>query len=345
MSRPVSGGRVRVVVARPTPVARARLAEALAGDPHLAVVGTAATGHEAVRITARLRPSIVLLDAGIGDPGVVETTRAIMIDHPTPVVVVADAADRLEAAFAALTAGAVSVQREPPGGASGAEARFAAVVRALADVALVRRRARPSAPPSATRRGRARVAAVAGSTGGPAALQRLLIGLPQGFDLPMLVVQHLPPGHTAQFVEWLGRSTRRCVRLAEDGQPLTLGHVHVAPDEAHLAVTPEGLLRIERSEPVDGFRPSATVLFASVARAYGRDAVGLVLSGMGSDGVAGLAELRDAGGWILVQDQATSVVFGMPGAAVAAGVAHETVPLDRLAERLAAVGASTASRS
>lgn len=329
---------VRVVVARPDAEARERVIVALRADPRLTVVGTARTGAEAVRAVTRTQPSLVLLDATLSGPGVVDTTHDIMSTVATPIVVLADPSSEGAEALAALDAGAVSVQREPSG--TGPEAvRFSSVIIALADVAIVRRRATrsPERPPPPRSAEHAQVVAIAASTGGPAALQCLLTDLPERFDLPVLLVQHLPNGYTEQFARWLGEASAFQTVVAEDGTPLKPRHVHIAPDDMHLTVTADGLIGLTDSAPVDGFRPSATVLFRSVAEAYGPRAVGVVLSGMGRDGVEGLRALRASGARVLAQDEVTSVVFGMPGEAVAAGVVDDVAPVGLIAARLLAV--------
>lgn len=337
---------VGVLLAEPSTDAREEIATLLAREPGLVVVGTASTGEEAIERAARLRPSVIVLGAGLGGPGVAATTRRIMTHDPRPIIVVTsgDAAE-LRHADRALEEGALSVQHvavgtDDPGGRDpatrGANARFAVVVKALADVSLVRRRPRDGAPSRGAPAPRQlRMVAVAGSTGAPVALQQLLAGLPADLPVPVLAVQHLPPGYVETFVNWLDMATRLRVSVAADGHRPQAGEVLLAADGAHLRLDDHG--RIERSDtaPVDGFRPSASVLFDSVARVHGPDVLALVLSGMGRDGVEGLRRVRATGGHVVAQDEESSVVFGMPGAAVAAGLADQVVPGDQLAALVA----------
>jgi two-component system chemotaxis response regulator CheB len=178
------------------------------------------------------------------------------------------------------------------------------------------------------------VLAIAASTGGPAALHRILSELPATFPLPILVVQHIALGFAQGLATWLGSVTPLRVKVAEDGEKLRAGTVYIAPDDRHLGVDAEHHARISNVAPVGGFRPSGTYLFRSVARAYGTACAAAILTGMGQDGLDGLRELHGSGGWVLAQDETTSVVYGMPGVVVSAGLADEVVPLAQMASRL-----------
>jgi two-component system chemotaxis response regulator CheB len=175
--------------------------------------------------------------------------------------------------------------------------------------------------------------AIASSTGGPAAVHRLLSELPGDFPAPILVVQHIARGFLAGFAAWLNDASALHVAVARDGEPLESGRVYVAPEDRHLGVSPQLTAVASGGPPIGGFRPAATHLFASLA-GLGGSGVAVLLTGMGADGVEGLHALRRAGGRVLVQDEESSVVFGMPGAAIAAGLATEVLPLGRIAARL-----------
>jgi two-component system chemotaxis response regulator CheB len=179
-----------------------------------------------------------------------------------------------------------------------------------------------------------KVVAIATSTGGPAALYRLFSDLPGDFPAPILVVQHITRGFVAGLVDWLNKAAGVRVKLAERGEPLKPSTGYLAPDDFHLGVTAQGEVVLAADPPVGGFRPSGTYLFESAARAYGAAAVAVILTGMGEDGVEGLRAVRQAGGRILAQDEASSVIFGMPGAAVAAGLADQVLPLADIPSRL-----------
>jgi len=179
-----------------------------------------------------------------------------------------------------------------------------------------------------------RVVAVAASTGGPAALQQILQALPRDFPVPILAVQHIARGFAAGLAEWLNASCDLRVKLAEHDESLRERTVYLAPDDQHLGISRHGRVALSEAPAILGFRPSATHLFESAARAVGPGVVAAVLTGMGADGVAGLAAVRGAGGVIIAQDEASSVVYGMPGEAVAAGVVDLVVPVNEVAARL-----------
>jgi two-component system chemotaxis response regulator CheB len=184
--------------------------------------------------------------------------------------------------------------------------------------------------PPPPRSGRIAAVTVAASTGGPDALARVLTGLPANLPVPVLVVQHMPPVFTKMFAERLDRSSALRVVEATDGMPVTAGTVYIAPGDRHLTVTGRGssvTTRLTEAPPENSCRPAADVLFRSVAQLYGANTLAVVLTGMGQDGKRGAEELRTAGAEVVAQDQASSVVWGMPGAVVGAGLAHAVLPL------------------
>lgn len=337
------GQRVRVVVAEDSVTARHLLVTLLCDDPAIEVVGEAANGLEALDLTRRLRPSVVVMDIRMPVMDGFEATKRIMIEVPTPVVIVTAAADaEVEFGLRAVQLGALTLLPKPtaPGDPAfpAQAARLVSLVKAFSDVKVVRRRdADITAPPgrAAPVAGRTvEIVAVAASTGGPAALYQLLERLPRTCSAPFLVVQHIAEGFTAGLVAWLGSGTPLPVKVAEHGEPLAAGTIYVAAEQRHLEVTDQGTVALSNEPAVGGFRPSATVLFRSVAAHYGPAAAVVVLTGMGRDGLEGVVAVRDAGGHVLAQDEATSVVFGMPGVVVAEGLADVVGPVEVLADRL-----------
>jgi two-component system, chemotaxis family, protein-glutamate methylesterase/glutaminase len=335
---------IPVLVVDDSPTARAMVRAILRLDPDMEVVGEASDGQEAVDLVKRLRPRVITMDMQMPRMDGLQAIQEIMIESPTPIVVVTGSmrAGDVEASLQALRAGAVSILRKPPGPASpahGVEAqRLVETVRAMADVKVVgRARRTPPQPPAAPAPQpgvRAGVVAVAASTGGPAALHRLLSELPPNFGVPMLVVQHMSPGFVPGLAKWLAAASDLEVRVATQGDRLQANTVYLAPDDHHLGVTTPAIIELSTAPPIGGFRPSATFLFESVARAFGRAALAVVLTGMGDDGLTGLRSVRSAGGRIVAQGEESSVIFGMPGAAVAAGLADRTVELGELASHL-----------
>ncbi|MCC6747092.1 MAG: chemotaxis-specific protein-glutamate methyltransferase CheB [Deltaproteobacteria bacterium] len=336
---------MRVLVAEDSLTARQLLVAVLEEDPELQVVGQAGNGVEAVALTKSLRPDLVTMDLHMPLLDGFEATKQIMIEAPTPIVIVSasEQVGEVKLAMHALRVGALTVLEKPvsPAAPEFAElcATLRSTVKALAYVKVVRRwRERTTAEVALAPRPEpvagVRLVALAASTGGPAVLQRLLGELPGTFPVPIAVVQHIARGFVPGFVAWLNTGCPLQVRLAHDGEALLPGHVYLAPEEHHLGVTEALRAHLTTSPPVGGFRPSATQLFASAAQHLGGQVVAAILTGMGNDGVEGLVALRRAGGIVLAQDEASSVVYGMPGAAVAAGAVHEVLPVSRLAERI-----------
>jgi two-component system chemotaxis response regulator CheB len=340
----VSGpqGPVTVVIAEDSTTARALLVSICDADPGITVVGQAADGMEAVRLTRQLRPSIVLMDVYMPVLDGLEATKQIMREQPTPILMVT-AGTRpgdVEVGLSALRFGALSVLPKPQALGTPefdrAARHLVAMVKALADVKVIRRRTRESPTTTRTPGGQRRLVAVAASTGGPPALCRFLQELPPALPVPVIVVQHIVEGFLPGLAGWLRNEVPFRVVEAAHGQRLEAGSVYLAPDGYHLRVEGDLYARLTRTEPVSGFRPSATVMFRSVAESVGAAGIGVVLTGMGDDGLDGMRALHAAGGLILAQDKETSVVHGMPRVVAEAGLADVVGPVGRLAAEVAA---------
>jgi two-component system chemotaxis response regulator CheB len=338
---------IRVLVADDSRAFRAILRTILGRSPEIEVVGEAQDGQEAVDQVLALRPDVVTMDVRMPGKDGLQAIDEIMRRRPTPVVVVSAEAgpERQEVSFRALELGAVEVLAKPRADALGRFEREAEeirmAVRAVAGVKLVtrHRRSAPKAtappfprPPGLPERA-PRVLGIAASTGGPAALARILHELPAGYPLPLLVVQHIAEGFEGGLVRWLSGETPLAVKIAADKEPLRPATVYVAPGGSHLGAA-GGLVHLLGGEPVRGFRPSGTVLFRSLAQEYGDGAAGLVLSGMGDDGAEGLLALHDRGGWTAAQGPQSSVVYGMPKVAVERGAVRMTLELEDIAAAL-----------
>lgn len=333
---------VRVVVADDSPTARHLLVSLCERDPDITVVGQAGDGIEAVQLTRSLRPALVLMDVHMPRMDGLEATKTIMREAPTPIIMVtAGTAHRdVEASLSAIRLGALTVLPKPAGpgvpGFEQAAARLTSMVKALADVRVVRRRVGTTAAtadrtPVVT----PRVIAVAASTGGPPAVVRFLQCLPVDLPVAVVVVQHLVSGFLPGLVDWLRLEVPFHVSQARDGERLRAGTVYLAPDGHHLEVTSDLRVRLTDGGPVAGFRPSASVLFESLARTVGKAAVAVVLTGMGTDGLEGARALHAAGGRVLAQDEDTCAVYGMPRAVTQAGVSDVVGPVEELAAHVA----------
>ncbi len=341
---------IRALIAEDSATTLELLTHMLESSPGIRVVGRARNGAEAVHMTKSLRPDVIVMDIHMPVIDGFEATRRIMSETPAPIVIVSATVDTraIDVSLQALRLGALTVMAKPSGPTdpnfSEESARFVATVRAMAGVKVVRHWARSSRPPppadsnpiSLAPAAPPQIVAIATSTGGPAALLHVLADLPADFPAPVLLVQHMSPGFVEGLASWLDAGSPLRVKVAEAGERLQRGHAYLAPDGHHIGLTDRRSLAVSSSPPVGGFRPSGTVLFESVAAVYGAAAVGVILTGMGNDGCAGLATLRRVGGRIIAQDEATSVVFGMPAAAIAAGLAHTILPIEQIAARLIA---------
>jgi two-component system chemotaxis response regulator CheB len=337
---------INVLIADGSVTDRAALVKLLQGDPEIKVIGEASHSAEALEMVKRLRPHIVVMGVYLPAAGGSQTTKEVMIEAPTPIVIVSDEHDarQVEMSILALRAGALATASMPsfhtPEAAGSAGERLIATVKAMSQVKVVRRWKEGTRPGRTTTqsfppaKARIRIVAVAASTGGPAALQQIFSELPADFSLPILVVQHIGSGFVDGLVQWLNSACSLSVKRATDGELLSPRTVYVAPDDNHLGVSSGSRIVLSSAEQIGGFRPSATFLFESVARAFGASAIHVILTGMGHDGVSGLQVARKLQGTILAQDQASSVVFGMPGAAIDAGLADYVLPLSSIADQL-----------
>lgn len=334
---------IRCLIVDDSPTFRMVLKEILTADKRFEVVGEAADGQEAIDLCRALKPDVMTLDVNMPGRSGYEVIREVMgSPHPVPILVISAAADDAsdQVTFQALSLGALEVMGKPRAGDPARMARDAetlrSAVRVVAGVKTITRfpSSTVHSAPELEERPPPQCVGIAASTGGPAALEVILKGLPAGFPVPILVVQHIAEGFTAGFVSWLDDCAALRVKVAEHGELLSAGTVYVAPDNHHL-LTSMGRVRLSAESPrVRGFRPSATVLFTAMARDYGARGLGLVLTGMGDDGALGLKLMRDRGGHVLAQDEATSVVWGMPKAALDCGAASRTLALEQMAPAL-----------
>jgi len=333
--------RVRVLVVEDSLTVRRRIASALAADSELEVIGEAADGPRAIELCAALRPDVITLDLVLPGLDGVAVTEQVMAFHPTPIVVVSGASNRGEVlhTYDALAAGALDAIEKPDGTGDDAtwDNHLRRTVKTAARVKVITHpRARLGAATHRTA-GIARpirAIAIGASTGGPAALARVLHALPADLPVPILLVIHVASAFAAGAAEWLDGQSKIPVRSAVHGEPLPRRGVIVPAPDRHLIVERDGTLRLDAGPPRHFCRPAVDPLFESVAQAMGADSVGCLLTGMGRDGAAGLLAMRRAGATTIAQDEATSVVWGMPREAVVLGAAERVLPLDSVATTL-----------
>jgi two-component system, chemotaxis family, protein-glutamate methylesterase/glutaminase len=335
---------IRVLLADDSATARQLLRAVLEQEQDITIIAEAHNGIEAIALVEQHRPDLVVMDVHMPVADGLQATKEIMMRCPTPILIVSAVRQRdVDLSLSATQAGALMALAKPESPASPrfteSAAELRAMARAMSQVKVVRRWS-DSSPALNRRNARRRsqepaeLVAIAASTGGPAALRRILGDLPRSFSAPILVVQHIARDFTKAFADWLGGSCSLRVKLAEAGEPLLAGTVYVAPDSAHMGVTADRQVRLSHGSPIGGFRPSATYLFESAAQVYGARLVAVVLTGMGSDGADGLEIAHAAGGYVMAQDEATSVVFGMAQEAVRRGAVDAVAPLEQLAARL-----------
>ncbi|NVZ08876.1 chemotaxis response regulator protein-glutamate methylesterase [Allochromatium humboldtianum] len=339
---------IRVLVVDDSALMRQLLTEILAAAPDIEVVGSAQDPYVARDRIKELNPDVLTLDVEMPRMDGLTFLRNLMRLRPMPVVMVSSLTERgAEVTLHALELGAVDFVRKPDGPIAAGMREYAdELIEKIRTAATIKVRPLQVAPAMTAEsqparaissfRTTDRVLAIGASTGGTEAIKEVLMRLPP--DTPGVVIaQHIPAGFSAAFAERMNRQTGLVVKEAADGDRIMLGHAYIAPGDYHLQLARDGaryVCRLDRGEPVNRHRPSVDVLFRSVARAAGANAAAALLTGMGADGAQGLKELYDLGVHTIAQDEATSVVWGMPGEAVKRGGAVEVLPLPDIAAAL-----------
>ncbi|MFA6954337.1 MAG: chemotaxis-specific protein-glutamate methyltransferase CheB [Thermoanaerobaculia bacterium] len=343
---------IRVLIVDDSPTIREHLARIVMSDPRLEVAGVAADGREAIDLAERLAPDVITMDLHMPRVNGVEATVQIMASSPRPIVVISTSMDMNETAlgFRALAAGALEILEKPQGltadGYEKLRKRINDTLVLMAEVKVVKRwggggSSRQIATRASGRKDRSpvepRAIGICSSTGGPPALHLILSELDPGIDVPVFVVQHMAVGFTPGLVSWLSNGSKLEVAIAEDGVVARRGHAYIAPDDRHLLLRDGGTMSLSDALPVRHHRPSGDWLFRSLAASYGTGAVGVILTGMGSDGCDGMREVHAAGGYVLAQDEASCAIFSMPKAVIDEGIASEVLPLGEIPGRLNAL--------
>jgi two-component system, chemotaxis family, protein-glutamate methylesterase/glutaminase len=335
--------KIRVLVVDDAVVFRRVVADELSADPAIEVVGTAANGKIALARLPQVCPDLVILDIEMPEMDGLACLREIRKSYPRlPVIMFSALTERgAVATLDALALGATDYFTKPTS-ACGMDASLRVIreelipeIKALCGRAFVP--CPPALPPASVsplRAGTVGVVAIATSTGGPNALAAVFAGLPADLPVPVVIVQHMPPMFTRLLAERLTCQNSVRVEEGRSGGILTPGHAWVAPGDYHMIVVRDGphvKLLVHQDPQENSCRPAADVLFRSIAKTYGPAALAVVLTGMGQDGMRGCEAIRAAGGQVIAQDEATSVVWGMPGAVTRAGLADKVLPLPEIA--------------
>jgi two-component system chemotaxis response regulator CheB len=323
---------IRVAVIEDSRTARRHLVKLFESAADFKVVGEAATLAEAERGIRAWRPDLVSLDVFLPDGTAPQAVRALSAAWPSPIVLASDAPRNTAEVFEALAAGALDLVAKPPSDDPLRCTRFLQLMRALSRVKVRRARVKTARRGSA---GPVEVLAIGSSTGGPNALRELLAELPPRLNVPVLVAQHLAKGFEPGLARWLSDGSALEVEVATHGAALEPGRVLLGPSGKDLVVERGHV--VLRTAPLAGYHPSADVLFASVAEAYGPGVLAVVLSGIGSDGALGARAVAAKGGVTFAQDKESCAVFGMPAAVAKAGVAGLVAPPKELGRAAAAL--------
>jgi two-component system, chemotaxis family, protein-glutamate methylesterase/glutaminase len=339
---------IRVLVVEDSITQRHQLVTLIQKAPDMSVIGQARDGVEAVELVEKLRPDVISMDIRMPRLGGLDATRQIMAQFPTPIVIVSNASSDADMAMQAMQAGALAVIEKPPARTHPEFERrcdeLLSMLRLMAGVHVIRHWHTPTngtAGEGMAKTGHLfdpvrspEIIAIGASAGGPGTLATLFRGLPADFGLPILVVQHLAADFMPGLADWLSRCGPLPVRLAADGETPLPGTVYIAPGGHHLGLGADKRIVLDSERGNFRHHPAVDVLLGSVADCYGARAIGVVLTGMGDDGAQGLRALRDTGARTIAQDEATSVVFGMPAAAIALGAAEFVLPLEKIASTI-----------
>ncbi|HEX2869223.1 MAG TPA: chemotaxis-specific protein-glutamate methyltransferase CheB [Ignavibacteriales bacterium] len=335
---------INVLIADDSPVILMTLENILSGDPSIRVVATARNGQEAVSLASSKKPDVITMDINMPVMDGLEAVREIMQTNPAPVIIISGVMDANDPkdTFKALEAGAVTIMNKPRALGSRESLIYAREliqqVKLLSEIRVIKRFSRPKGvhnhqtefntmPESLqasknlpqSKALRPEVIAIAASTGGPLIIQKILSSLPAGFSIPIVIIQHIVAGFTLDFARWLGETSRIPIVIPENTEEIIPGRCYIAPDAWHLKIRKRHFIYVQ--EKKHNICPSASVLFESVAEEYGANAVGVILTGMGSDGAEELRLMKQAGAVTIAQDKNSSVIYGMPGKAVSLGAA------------------------
>ncbi|RJP86125.1 MAG: chemotaxis-specific protein-glutamate methyltransferase CheB [Desulfobacteraceae bacterium] len=343
--------KIRVLLVDDSLIALTSLKRALSTAPDIEVVGTARNGREALSMMPALKPAVVCTDLYMPVMSGLELTREIMNKYPCPILAVSvSVAKGSDNVFRLIEAGAIDVFTKPGFGAglsSSVEiAQLISKIRILSGVRVFKKFTetapllkppepqKPILPMDIQNSTVLDIVVIGASTGGPKALQEILPELPPSFKIPVICVQHIADGFLNGFVEWLSSECRMNVSIARQGERPMPGNIYFPQEQTHLEFDRNGRFILSSGEPFSGHRPSVTLTMNSAAKYFGSRTAGVLLTGMGNDGSEGMKAIALAGGLTIAQDEASSVIFGMPKEAIAIGAVKHILPLSSIADTL-----------
>lgn len=333
-------GKIRVLVVDDSALARELIGAILSTDNELSVVGEAADGRAAIDKVRELRPDIVTMDIEMPIMDGLEAIEQIMASTAVPILVVTTRADA-HTAYAAISKGALDLVVKPDVNLEGAH-DFIEKIKLLSRIRVIthlggkraKKETREGAEPLFEGDKTERIVAIASSTGGPEALSVIFSRLPEKLPCPVVVAQHISDGFVRGMVEWLNKISKLDIKVAAEGEQVAAGKVYISPSERHMQIDSHKKISFVDRHPKDIYRPSCDLLLSSVALEYGPKSIGVILTGMGSDGVMGMKKIREAGGTTLAQDEETSIVFGMPRMAIESGCIQKILPFTGISEEI-----------
>ncbi|MBS3886892.1 MAG: chemotaxis response regulator protein-glutamate methylesterase [Firmicutes bacterium] len=338
---------IKVLVVDDSALMRKIVSDIFSADARFAVVDTARDGIDALEKMVKLNPDLITLDVEMPRLDGLQTLKEIVRRHKAPVIMLSSLTKRgSHVTMEALSIGAVDFIAKPDKLSTEGKAELqrelllkAAVATSLrVQVApLPAERPAMAVKPALSRQPGTKAVAIGASTGGPRALEAILLSLPGNLPATVFVTQHMPPKFTQALAERLNKSSAIRIKEAEDGEPVLTGVVYLAPGNFHMEITADKKIRLTQDPPVEHVRPSVTVMMLSVALVYGKESVGVILTGMGKDGAAGMAEIKKRGGHTLAQDEASAVIFSMPKAAIQAGTVERVLSLEEIAGAITAL--------
>ena len=340
---------IKVLIVEDSAVVRQHLKNILEEDGGIRVVGMAENGEESLKFVQKQKPDVITMDINMPGMNGLDATRRIMETHPVPIVIVSASFDSsdVDKSFRAMEAGALAIVEKPLGEGhsdyDSASKTLVQTVKLMSEVKVVKRWTKSRFPRTTDivtsevvlgqMPNNIKAVVIGASTGGPPVLQTILSGLPQTFPVPVLVVQHIARGFLEGMVAWLGQTTSLPIHTAAYGDRPLPGHVYFAPDNFHMEMRGNRIV-LNKDKPEYGIRPSVSHLFRSAANVFGENMIGVLLTGMGKDGAEELKMMKGKGDITIVQDEESSVVYGMPGEALKLDAATYVLPPHKMAPAL-----------